>query len=199
MVGLVFSRTFNLECFLEYLLEKYGAKFRPTEDGRIDDLYCVWSVRSDCFVYSSAYSYDTVTHYAEGSLMPVVINKLVFSHIPRQSPALLRPLVKSVFSAIEKKMLIPQLKAHCELVSRVIAPSMPTLHSYALTYVFYCVCARKIESHLKSSKTGWLAGCDHPTSADFMMGYGIETVLMATSGDIVGPKTKEYVKRIQER
>lgn len=65
--------------------------------------------------------------------MPVVINKLVFSHIPRQSPALIRPLVKSVFSAIEKKMLMPQLKAHCELVSRVIAPSMPTIHSYALT------------------------------------------------------------------
>ncbi|KAF8589166.1 hypothetical protein K439DRAFT_1405472 [Ramaria rubella] len=134
----------------EYLIVKYGTKFHPIESGKIDNLY--------------------FTHYAEGSFMPILVNKYIFSLIPQRSPALLRPLIKSVFSTLEKKMLNPELTAHCNI----------------------------IEAHLEKSKTGWFAGGDHPTSADFMMAFALEA-LVHGGVNFAGPKIKEYVKRVHER
>jgi glutathione S-transferase len=68
----------------------------------------------------------------------------------------------------------------------------------SITHTAFSLFLRKIESQLKKSKTGWLAGGDNPTSADFMMGFAAE-VLVASAGDLVGPKTKEYVKHIHDR
>jgi len=134
----------------EYVITKYGERFRPAESGKIDDLY--------------------YTHYAEGSLMPILVNKMIFSIIPQKSPALIRPLLKPIFATLDKRMLEPEIKAHCAM----------------------------IESHLKKSKTGWLAGGDYPTSADFMMVYPVEALVMR-GPNFVGPRMKEYVERIHER
>jgi len=135
----------------EYLIGKYGhGKFVPPEAGKIDNLY--------------------FTHYAEGTFMPVIVYKTIFAIIPQRVPGLLRPLIKPVFTNINKKLVEPELKANCEL----------------------------IESHLEKTKTGWLAGGDEPTSADFLMVFGLET-LVSSGSEYVGPKSKEYVKRVQER
>lgn len=51
-------------------------------------------------------------HYAEGSAMPPLLMKLVFTALPARSPALLRPLVKAIAGRAETGFVDPQLKAH---------------------------------------------------------------------------------------
>ncbi|KIJ35276.1 hypothetical protein M422DRAFT_180952 [Sphaerobolus stellatus SS14] len=136
---------------VEYLITKYGGeKFTPPEAGKIDNLY--------------------FSHYAEGTLMPILVNKLIFTIIPQKAPSLVRPLLKPVFGNLIKKLLNPELKANAELV----------------------------ELHFQQNKSGWIAGGEGPTSADFMMGFPLEA-LSSRNSENIGPKTKEYVERIHER
>jgi glutathione S-transferase len=51
-------------------------------------------------------------HYAEGSAMPPLLMKLVFSALPARSPWLLRGLVGSIMGAAQTGFVDPQLKAH---------------------------------------------------------------------------------------
>jgi glutathione S-transferase len=51
-------------------------------------------------------------HYAEGSAMPPLLMKLVFTALPARSPALLRPLVKAIAGRAQTGFIDPQLKAH---------------------------------------------------------------------------------------
>ncbi|KAF8526544.1 thioredoxin-like protein [Hysterangium stoloniferum] len=127
----------------EYLLSKYGQKFRPTEAGKIDDLYCMF--------YLHFYL-------------------LIFSIIPQRGPALIRPFLKPVFANIEKRLLNPELKKNCDM----------------------------LEAHLAKCQTGWLAGGDHPTAADFMMVFPAELIKLR-GGEYIGPNVKEYVQRIHDR
>ncbi|RZJ17781.1 MAG: glutathione S-transferase [Brevundimonas sp.] len=80
---------------VDYLIETYGqGRLRAapgTEDGR---RYSYW------------------LHYAEGSAMPPLLLKLVFSQLPRRAPALLRPLVKGIASKALTGFVDPQLRTH---------------------------------------------------------------------------------------
>lgn len=51
-------------------------------------------------------------HYAEGSAMPPLLMKLLFSLMPRRSPLLLRPLVKKIAGQALATLVDPQLKQH---------------------------------------------------------------------------------------
>jgi glutathione S-transferase len=51
-------------------------------------------------------------HYAEGSAMPPLLLKLLFTVMPRRAPALLRPLVRKVSSQVLTSLVNPQLKQH---------------------------------------------------------------------------------------
>lgn len=55
----------------------------------------------------------------------------------------------------------------------------------------------QIEEHLKkqSSTSGWFAGEGHPTAADFMMIYCLETL---DNRSTVGPSVKAYIKRVHK-
>ena len=55
-------------------------------------------------------------HYAEGSLMPPLLMLLVFSLFPKRSPALLRPLMRSVAARAQAAYLGPQLKTHFDFI-----------------------------------------------------------------------------------
>ena len=57
------------------------------------------------------------THYAEASLMPLLVNKLIFRIIPERTPFFLRPLVKGVFGMLTNKLIDPRLKLHADMVS----------------------------------------------------------------------------------
>ncbi len=51
-------------------------------------------------------------HYAEGSAMPPLLMKLVFTAMPERAPALLRGLVKAVSNTALRGFVDPQLTAH---------------------------------------------------------------------------------------
>jgi glutathione S-transferase len=51
-------------------------------------------------------------HYAEGSAMPPLLLKLLFTLMPKRTPALLRPLVRKVSSQALTSLVNPQLRQH---------------------------------------------------------------------------------------
>jgi glutathione S-transferase len=80
---------------VEYLTETYG-------DGRLIP-------RPNT---SERLRYTYWLHYAEGSAMPPLLLKLLFTLMPRRAPALLRPLVRKVSSQALMSLVNPQLKQH---------------------------------------------------------------------------------------
>ena len=53
-------------------------------------------------------------HYAEGSAMPPLLLKLLFTLMPKRAPALLRPLVRKVSNTALTTLVNPQLKQHMD-------------------------------------------------------------------------------------
>ncbi len=53
-------------------------------------------------------------HYAEGSAMTPLLLKLIFSFMPTNAPALLRPFVKSVMGQAQAGISDPQIKVHVD-------------------------------------------------------------------------------------
>lgn len=51
-------------------------------------------------------------HYAEGSAMPPLLLKLVFSQLPVRAPALLRPLVRAISAKADRGFIDPQIRTH---------------------------------------------------------------------------------------
>lgn len=56
--------------------------------------------------------YTYFLHYAEGSAMPPLLLKLVFSRLAPGSPALLRPLVRAVAAKVTGGFVDPELRRH---------------------------------------------------------------------------------------
>ncbi|TFK41552.1 thioredoxin-like protein [Crucibulum laeve] len=136
---------------VEYIISKYGnGKAIVPEAGYLDNLY--------------------YTHYAEGSLMPILVQKYIFDLIPKNTPFYIRPIVNMVFSQLDRQLVQPEIKKNLEYV----------------------------ESHLAKSSTGWFAGGQEPTAADYQMAFPLEAVV-AISSVQVGPKIQEYVKMVHSR
>lgn len=51
-------------------------------------------------------------HYAEGSAMPPLVQKLIFTVLPGRAPAFLRPMFKMVMGQLLKNLVDPALKRH---------------------------------------------------------------------------------------
>ena len=82
---------------VEYLLETYGqGRLRPAPGSEEARRFTYW------------------LHYAEGSAMPPLLLKLVFTMLPRRAPALMRPLVKGVAAKALAGFVDPQLRAHVD-------------------------------------------------------------------------------------
>lgn len=80
---------------LEYLVQKYGKGRLAPPPGGPDWL-----------------RYTYFMHYAEGSLMPLLVMKLIFSRIPSRLPALMRPVGRMIANGADKTLLSPQLATH---------------------------------------------------------------------------------------
>ncbi|KAK0332320.1 hypothetical protein LTR94_025359 [Friedmanniomyces endolithicus] len=79
----------------EYLLDAYGAgRLKPPAGSDAARQFTYW------------------LHYAEGSAMPPLLLKLVFSMLPARAPQLLKPLVKSIASKALAQFVNPQLASH---------------------------------------------------------------------------------------
>lgn len=55
-------------------------------------------------------------HYAEGSIAPLLVMRLVFSQLPRQAPRLMRPLMRGIESNFLARFLGPQLALHLDYI-----------------------------------------------------------------------------------
>lgn len=58
--------------------------------------------------------YSYFLHYAEGSLMPFLLMKLVFGEMPKRTPALLRPLTRAISGRAQSGFIDPELKLHLD-------------------------------------------------------------------------------------
>ena len=80
---------------VDYLIETYGDGRLAPPRGTDDHLrYRYW------------------LHYAEGSAMPPLLMKLIFSAMPRRAPGLMKPLVKSVSAQAQARIADPQINQH---------------------------------------------------------------------------------------
>jgi glutathione S-transferase len=80
---------------LEYLVETYGKGALAPAPG------------------TPAYRhYRYFMHYAEGSLMPLLVMKLVFNKVKTDAPLLIRPIAKVIAGTVSRRFLDPNLATH---------------------------------------------------------------------------------------
>ncbi|KAH9477877.1 Glutathione S-transferase 3 [Psilocybe cubensis] len=112
------------------------------------------------------------SHYAEGSLMPVLILKFIFTIVPKKSPFLIRPFLSFIFRQLDKQLAEPQITQHLKM----------------------------IEEHLAKSKSTWFAGGEEPTAADYQMAFPLEAVASEIPNFVVNsPHIKKYVETVHSR
>lgn len=90
---------------LEFILEKYG-------NGRLVPPVGTPQYRR----------YRYFMHYAEGSLMPFLLLRLITSRI-RKAPALIRPIAKAIAGKIDGGFVMPNLTRHIAFVDGELAKS----------------------------------------------------------------------------
>ncbi|MFZ1962761.1 MAG: glutathione S-transferase [Roseiarcus sp.] len=84
---------------LEYLVETYGAgRFAPPPGSQ------------------NRLRYAYFMHYAEGSLMPPLAMKLVFTQLPRRAPLLARPIAGAIASKALASYVDPQIERHLDFL-----------------------------------------------------------------------------------
>jgi len=137
---------------VEYLVDRYGHGKLVPPPGTPDRLrYTYW------------------LHYAEGSAMPPLLLKLIFTQIPRAPmSALVRPIVRRIAHGIEKAFVDPQIKLHLDY----------------------------LEAELR--KNTWFAGGDF-TAADIQMSFPLEAASLRGGLDANRPKLFDFLQRIHAR
>lgn len=119
---------------------------------------------------SDAYwQYQYFMHYAEGSLMPPLLLKLVFSKIgSTPMPFFVKPIVQQVVKKTNQQFINPQLKLHLDF----------------------------LESEL--SKRDWFAG-EQISAADIQMSFPLEAAAARGGLDQRYPKLAAYLAKIRAR
>lgn len=64
-------------------------------------------------------------HYAEGSLMPLLVMHLVMDKVATQAPLLVKPIAKQVAKGVQAQFVQPRLKDHIDYLERYL-----TQHEY---------------------------------------------------------------------
>jgi glutathione S-transferase len=80
---------------LEYLVDTYGKDQLAPAPGT-----------------PAARLYHYFLHYAEGSLMPLLLMKLVFNKVKTDTPFLVRPIAKVIAATVSSRFLDPNLANH---------------------------------------------------------------------------------------
>ena len=138
---------------IEYLVERYGeGRLQPTLGTPERLRYTYW------------------LHFAEGSAMPPLLLKLVFSFLPKSPalPALLRPLVRKVSEGAQKSFIDPQILQQ-------------------LNY---------FEAEL--GRHEWFAG-DSFSAADIQMSFPLEAAAARGGLDKKWPKVSGFLQKIHDR
>ncbi|RUR29008.1 glutathione S-transferase family protein [Vreelandella nanhaiensis] len=90
---------------IDYLIQQYGdERIQPSADDIREWVeYRYW------------------LHYAEGSLMPLLVMQLAFKKMPKQSPWFIKPLVKGIGDTVSQRFLSPQIKQHLNVIEAHLA------------------------------------------------------------------------------
>lgn len=66
-------------------------------------------------------NYTYFMHYAEGSLMPLLFMKLIFSRLPQRLPFFMKPAGKAIANGANKQLLDPQIGNHFAFLEGTLA------------------------------------------------------------------------------
>lgn len=89
---------------LEYLQEQYDPQQQFKRQDRADlQQYRYWM------------------HYAEGSLMPLLVMQLVMNNVPQHVPFLVKPVAKKITSGVKAGFIQPRLKDHIQFLETYLA------------------------------------------------------------------------------
>jgi len=137
---------------LEYLVEKHGGgRFVPPPGTPERLRYTYWM------------------HYAEGSLMPPLLLKLVFDRIARDPmPFFIRPVARAIAARVRDRLIDPNLRSHLDY----------------------------LEGEL--GKSAWFAGAEL-TAADVQMSFPLEAAVARGGLNESRPKLWGFVQRIHAR
>lgn len=139
---------------VEYLLKRYDAKqqFSPAPESPEAITHAYW------------------LHYAEGSLMPFLLLKLIFEKVERAPlPFFIKPIAKTISKNVHAAFITPNLETHLPF----------------------------IEQHLKKTGTGYLV-TDHLTGADIQMSFPLEAAQSRL--DLTSyPQINTFLKTIKAR
>lgn len=88
---------------IEYLVDRYGPQLAPAA-GTPERL-----------------RYTYFLHYAEGSLMPPLLLKLVFDRVGGSSPWLIRPIARAIAAKVKAGFVQPQIRRHLDYLEQELA------------------------------------------------------------------------------
>jgi len=137
---------------VEYLIDRYGeGRLRPAPGTR------------------DAVQYRYFLHYAEGSAMPQLLLKLVFTRMESAPvPFFAKPIARMLARGAQKAFVDPQLKLHLDFLENQIGES------------------------------GWFAG-DQLSGADIQMSFPLEAAASRGGLDASRPRLMAFLKRIHAR
>jgi glutathione S-transferase len=137
---------------IEYVLERYGQGRLVPKAGTPERLrYSYWM------------------HYAEGSLMPLLVMKLIFARLrSAPMPFFVKPIAAGIVKNVNKMFLDPNMKQNVE----------------------------SIEAEL--GRSAYFAG-EEFTAADVQMGFPVEAAMTRIGGDVTRPRITAWLERIHAR
>ncbi|KAJ3974927.1 thioredoxin-like protein [Lentinula raphanica] len=146
--GLVLAES---NAIISYILSKYGEKPNLSSEGALDDLYYM--------------------HYAESTLMPLIVVWQRLRRFGNRTPWYFRPIFQYVLGSYRKMYVDLELKKNSDI----------------------------IEKHLIDHS--WFArGSDEPTAADYAMIIGLEGLYLGKAvNSQTHPRIVEYVKKVHAR
>ena len=137
---------------VEYLVGRYGGgRLAPPEGTPERQRYTYWM------------------HYAEGSLMPPLLLKLVFDRVEgAPMPFFVKPIARSIAGRAKSSFIGPQIDLHLDFVEGELA------------------------------KSTWFAG-NELTAADVQMSFPLEAAAARGGLDARRPRTMAFLERVHTR
>jgi glutathione S-transferase len=137
---------------IEYLVERHGrGRLIPAADSDERLRYTYW------------------LHYAEGSLMPMLLLKIVFDRLGKPPmPLLMRPAATLIAAGVKAKFVTPRITEHLDFIEAELA------------------------------QREWFAG-DEFTAADIQMSFPLEAAAARAGIGAERPHVQQFVDRIHAR
>ena len=143
---------------LEYVIDTFGGQ-APAQFGSLRPAAATEAHRQ----------YNYWMHYAEGSLMPSLVMKLIFTTIPTQPmPFFVRPIARQLCAKVQSSFIDPGIATQLQV----------------------------IDDHL--SRNAWFTG-EHISLADFQMSFPVAAALARGDGAKNFKHMAAYARKIEAR